>query len=172
MSRKSALSPSHDAGGVATAGVYEQLLPEIRHQGHKRIGCVAGNRAANARRSSPAARFYGWMWMDPAVGMIGAVVIASWSLGLIRSSGMTLLDMVPDPSLSSRIKEMLELNGDRVSDLHIWRVGPGHSALVASLVTDEPQDPSIYRNLFDFKGLPMGRSTGDTSMGWEVKYNV
>jgi cation diffusion facilitator family transporter len=59
-----------------------------------------------------AARFYGWMWMDPAVGMIGAMVIATWSLGLIRSSGMTLLDMVPDPSLSSRIKEMLELNGD------------------------------------------------------------
>jgi Co/Zn/Cd efflux system component len=69
------------------------------------------------------------MWIDPAVGLIGAVVIISWSIGLIRSSGMTLLDMVPDPSLSSRIKEMLELNGDRVSDLHIWRVGPGHSAL-------------------------------------------
>jgi cation diffusion facilitator family transporter len=101
-----------------------------------------------------AARFYGWMWTDPAVGMIGAMVIATWSLGLIRSSGMTLLDMVPDPSLSSRIKEMLELNGDRVSDLHIWRVGPGHSALVASLVTDEPQDPSIYKaRLKGLKGL-------------------
>ncbi len=92
-----------------------------------------------------AARFYGWIWMDPAVGLIGAMVIASWSMGLIRSSGMTLLDMVPDPSLSSRIKERLELNDDRVSDLHIWRVGPGHSALVASVVTDEPQDPSIYK---------------------------
>ena len=92
-----------------------------------------------------AARFYGWMWMDPAVGLIGAMVIASWSVGLIRSSGMTLLDMVPDPSLSSRIKERLELNDDRVSDLHIWRVGPGHSALVASVVSDEPQDPSFYK---------------------------
>jgi cation diffusion facilitator family transporter len=101
-----------------------------------------------------AARFYGWVWMDPAVGMIGAVVIAFWSVGLIRSSGMTLLDMVPDTSLSSRIKQMLELNGDRVSDLHIWRVGPGHSALVASLVTDGPQDPSIYKaRLKGLKGL-------------------
>ena len=101
-----------------------------------------------------AARFYGWMWIDPAVGMIGAVVIASWSVGLIRSSGMTLLDMVPDPSLSVRIKEMLELNGDRVSDLHLWRVGPGHSALVASVVSDEPQDPSIYKaRLKGLKGL-------------------
>ena len=101
-----------------------------------------------------AARFFGWMWMDPAVGLIGAVVIASWSVGLIRSSGMTLLDMVPDPSLSARIKERLELKGDRVSDLHIWRVGPGHSALVASIVTDEPRDPSIYKaRLKGLKGL-------------------
>jgi cation diffusion facilitator family transporter len=101
-----------------------------------------------------AARFYGWVWMDPAVGMIGAVVIAFWSVGLIRSSGRTLLDMVPDPSFSSRIREMLELNGDRVTDLHVWRVGPGHSALIASVVTDEPQDPSIYKaRLKGLKGL-------------------
>jgi cation diffusion facilitator family transporter len=101
-----------------------------------------------------AARYYGWVWMDPAVGIIGAIVIASWSFGLIRSSGMTLLDMVPDPSLPSRIKERLEVNGDRMSDLHIWRVGPGHSALVASVVTDDPQDPSIYKTrLKGLKGL-------------------
>jgi cation diffusion facilitator family transporter len=101
-----------------------------------------------------SARFYGWTWMDPAVGLIGAMVIASWSVGLIRTSGMTLLDMVPDPSLSARIKEKLELNGDRVSDLHVWRLGPGHSALVSSVVTDEPQDPSIYKaRLQGLKGL-------------------
>jgi cation diffusion facilitator family transporter len=97
-------------------------------------------------------RYYGWVWMDPAAGIIGAVVIASWSISLIRSSGTTLLDMVPDPSLSFRIKEQLEVNGDRVSDLHIWRVGPGHTALVASVVTDEPQDPSIYKARL--RGLP------------------
>ena len=99
-----------------------------------------------------AARYYGWVWMDPAAGIVGAVVIASWSISLIRSSGITLLDMVPDPSLLFRIKERLEIKGDRVSDLHIWRVGPGHTALVASLVTDEPQDPSIYTARL--RGLP------------------
>jgi len=99
-----------------------------------------------------AARYYGWVWIDPAVGIVGALVIASWSMSLIRSSGMTLLDMVPDASLSSRIKERLEINGDRVSDLHIWRVGPGHSAVVASVVTEEPQDPSIYK--VRLRGLP------------------
>jgi cation diffusion facilitator family transporter len=99
-----------------------------------------------------AARYYGWVWMDPVAGIIGAVVIASWSISLIHSSGVTLLDMVPDASLSSRIKERLEIKGDRVSDLHIWRVGPGHTALVASVVTDEPQDPSIYKARL--RGLP------------------
>lgn len=99
-----------------------------------------------------AARYYGWVWMDPAAGIIGAVVIASWSISLLRSSGTTLLDMVPDPSLSLRIKERLEVAGDRVSDVHIWRVGPGHTALVASVVTDEPQDPSIYKARL--RGLP------------------
>jgi cation diffusion facilitator family transporter len=101
-----------------------------------------------------AARFYGWVWMDPAVGIIGAIVIGSWSIGLIRSAGMTLLDIVPDASLSSQVRETLEINGDRVSDLHIWRVGPGHSALVVSLVSDRPQDPAIYKaRLQDLGGL-------------------
>jgi cation diffusion facilitator family transporter len=92
-----------------------------------------------------AARYYGWLWIDPAVGIVGAVVIASWSISLIKTSGMTLLDMVPDAALSSQIRQRLEIEGDRVSDLHVWRVGPGHSALVAAVVTDRPQDPSVYK---------------------------
>jgi Co/Zn/Cd efflux system component len=83
--------------------------------------------------------------MDPAVGIIGAIVIASWSIGLIRSASVTLLDMVPDTSLASQVREKLEANDDRVSDLHIWRVGPGHSALVVSVVSDQPQDPAAYK---------------------------
>lgn len=92
-----------------------------------------------------AAKFYGWVWMDPAVALIGALVIASWSLSLIRSSGATLLDMVSDPSVAARLRERLEQDGDRISDLHLWRVGPGHSAVIASLVSDHPQDPAIYK---------------------------
>jgi Co/Zn/Cd efflux system component len=55
------------------------------------------------------------------------------------------LDMVPESALSKRIIERLELKDDRVSDLHVWQVGPGHSAVIASLVTHEPEDPSVYK---------------------------
>jgi cation diffusion facilitator family transporter len=92
-----------------------------------------------------SARFYGWVWMDPATGLIGAVVIAFWSLGLMRSAGRMLLDMVPDTELSRRIRERLEIDDDRVSDLHVWQIGPGHSAVVASVVTHEPEDASVYK---------------------------
>jgi Co/Zn/Cd efflux system component len=98
------------------------------------------------------ALYLGWVWMDAAVGIIGAIVVASWSIGLIRSSATSLLDMVPDPGLASRIKEKLEIDGDRVSDLHLWRVGPGHAAVVASVVTHAPRDPSFYKDRL--KGLP------------------
>jgi len=93
-----------------------------------------------------AARFGGWTWMDPLVGLIGACVIAAWSLSLIRSAGAVLLDMVPDPTLSSLIRERLEVHGDIVSDLHLWRVGPGHAALIATVVSDQPQSAAAYKS--------------------------
>jgi Co/Zn/Cd efflux system component len=65
------------------------------------------------------------------MGIIGACVIGVWSLRLIRSSGAVLLDMVPHPKLASVVKERLELQGDKVSDLHLWRLGPGHTAVIA-----------------------------------------
>ena len=83
--------------------------------------------------------------MDPAVGLIGAVVIAFWSVGLMRSAGKMLLDMAPESALSKKITERLEVRDDRVSDLHVWQVGPGHSAVIASVVTHEPEDPSVYK---------------------------
>ena len=92
-----------------------------------------------------SARFYGWVWMDPAVGLIGSVVIAFWSVGLMRSAGKMLLDMAPESALFKKITERLEVRDDRVSDLHVWQVGPGHSAVIASVVTHEPEDPSVYK---------------------------
>jgi cation diffusion facilitator family transporter len=91
------------------------------------------------------ARFYGWLWIDPLVAIVGALVIAGWSWRLIRSSGAVLLDTVPDGTLAERIRNRLEVEGDKVSDLHLWRVGPGHCAVIAAVVSDHPRLPESYR---------------------------
>jgi cation diffusion facilitator family transporter len=88
---------------------------------------------------------FGWVWIDPLVGIIGAGVIVSWAVSLIRSSGAVLLDTVPRPELLHRIRERLETNGDRVTDLHLWRVGPGHSAVIVSILSDQPKSPDQYK---------------------------
>jgi cation diffusion facilitator family transporter len=90
-------------------------------------------------------RQYGWTWMDPAMGLVGALVIAHWSIGLLRSSGAVLLDAVLDTRLVAQIKESLEVDTDRVADLHVWRLGPGHAAVIAVLVTDHPSDIAQYK---------------------------
>src|SRR5678816_1210718 len=82
------------------------------------------------------------------------VVIANWSLRLLRNAGAVLLDTVVDPQLAARIRARLEVGGDRIADLHLWRVGPGHAALIASIVSDEPQSPESYKaRLADLEGL-------------------
>lgn len=99
-------------------------------------------------------RQYGWIWMDPAMGMIGACVIANWSWGLVRAAGAVLLDLRPDVELATEVRARLEGNGDRVADLHLWRVGPGHSAAVVSVVSDQPEPPAAYKaRLADLPGL-------------------
>jgi cation diffusion facilitator family transporter len=92
-----------------------------------------------------AAWAFGWSFMDPLVGLVGMVVIASWALSLIRTAGRVLLDTVPDPALAQRIRERIETGGDRVADLHLWQLGPGHAAVIASIVSDAPQAPSVYK---------------------------
>jgi len=89
---------------------------------------------------------FDWRWIDPVVGVVGACVIASWSYGLIRDAGAVLLDVVPDQGTASDIRRRLEIDGDRVSDLHLWQIGPGHRAAVVSIVTDRPQPPSVYKS--------------------------
>jgi cation diffusion facilitator family transporter len=96
----------------------------------------------------------GWTWTDPAVGLIGSVVIASWAFTLIRDAGSVLLDVSFDKRLEGDIRARLENGDDRVTDLHVWQLGPGHCAAVISLVSDAPLEPAIYKErLHDLKGL-------------------
>jgi cation diffusion facilitator family transporter len=76
-----------------------------------------------------------WVWIDPLVGMVGSAVIASWAYGLIRQSGAVLLDVASDKAVESAIRERLETRGDRITDLHLWQIGPGHQAAVVSIVS-------------------------------------
>ena len=90
------------------------------------------------------ARWLGWLWMDPLAGLIGALVIASWSYGLIRDTGAILLDMNPDRGLTSQIRQVVETSGDAVADLHLWRLGPGHLGAIVSVVTSNGRDEAHY----------------------------
>jgi cation diffusion facilitator family transporter len=91
------------------------------------------------------ARLFGWLWMDPLAGMIGALVIASWSYGLIRDTGAILLDMNPDPRLAAHLRRIIESGGDRLADLHLWRLGPGHLGAILSVATGQGRGPDYYR---------------------------
>jgi cation diffusion facilitator family transporter len=87
----------------------------------------------------------GWIWMDAAMGLVGAAVIANWSWGLVRSAGATLLDRRPESTLYADVMALLEREGDRVADLHLWRVGPGHVAAAITLCSARPQAPDHYK---------------------------
>lgn len=91
------------------------------------------------------ARVFGWLWMDPVAGIVGACVIASWSYGLIRDTGAILLDMNPDRRMEERLRQEIENDGDRLGDLHLWRLGPGHLGAILSVTTTEPRGPGYYR---------------------------
>ena len=100
------------------------------------------------------ARFFGWLWMDPLAGIVGALVIASWSYALIRDAGAVLLDMNPDPSMTAHLREAIESDGDRLADLHLWRLGPGHLGAIVSVATRQGRSVEYYRTrLARFRGL-------------------
>ncbi|MBS0462574.1 MAG: cation transporter [Proteobacteria bacterium] len=100
------------------------------------------------------ARAFGWLWMDPLAGIAGACVIASWSCGLIRDTGAILLDITPDRALADGLRRVIEQGGDRLADLHLWRVGPGHLAAILSVVTTHGRGADYYRGqLGRFKAL-------------------
>jgi len=93
-----------------------------------------------------AGLFFGTAWLDPLVGLAGAGVIASWSYGLIRDSGMVLLDAEDDPELAAEIRAMIESEMNaRVADLHLWRLGPGHRGLIVSLVCPDQNSAARVR---------------------------
>jgi cation diffusion facilitator family transporter len=96
-----------------------------------------------------AARFYDWNWLDPVIGIVGAGVIAHWSWRLMRDAGAVLLDAVPNRQLGEAIRKRLEVGDDRIADLHVWRLGPGHHGAIVSLVSHAPETVDHYKARLD-----------------------
>ncbi|MBJ2164364.1 CDF family Co(II)/Ni(II) efflux transporter DmeF [Acidovorax sp. IB03] len=93
-------------------------------------------------------RSYGWTWADPVMGVVGALVIARWSWSLIRDTGSVLLDAAAEgEEVRQEIREAIAPTGSKVTDLHVWQVGPGQFAAIVSLVVGDPQEPAHYKAL-------------------------
>lgn len=90
---------------------------------------------------------YGWAWLDPAMGIVGAVVIARWSWTLIRDAGRVLVDYVPaGEDLPAEIRAAVQSDNDVITDLHVWQVGPGHHAAIVALRSSAPATPEAYKS--------------------------
>ncbi len=94
-----------------------------------------------------AGYYAGLNWLDPVMGLLGMAVIAHWSINLLKTSGRVLLDVVPDPLLLSRIQQKLENQGVRITDLHLWRLGPEHLGLIVSITGQPAYSPDHYKQL-------------------------
>lgn len=94
------------------------------------------------------AKYYGWQWLDPVMGIVGALIIARWSYSMMKETSPVLLDESIDLKYKAAIKEKIESDADnRISDLHVWRVGPNHFAAIISLVSHTPKAPEYYKAL-------------------------
>jgi cation diffusion facilitator family transporter len=95
-----------------------------------------------------AGKYLGQKWLDPFMGLVGAALVTRWSWGLLRSSARVLLDMQAPGEVVEAIRNAIESEGDsRVSDLHVWSVGPGIHAAEIAIVSSRPLDPDSYYNL-------------------------
>ena len=95
-----------------------------------------------------AAKLFGATWLDPVMGVVGAVLVTRWSLGLLRETSRVLLDMQLSGNPTERLRQAIEAqDGDRVADLHLWSIGPGIQAAALVVVSDAPHSPDHYRAL-------------------------
>ena len=95
-----------------------------------------------------AGKYFGWVWMDPLMGIVGAGVIGIWCYGLLRDTGRILVDADTGEDEATEIRRAVEADKDNlVADLHVWRVGPRHLAAIVSVVTHFPRPPGHYKAL-------------------------
>jgi len=95
-----------------------------------------------------AGKYFDWIWMDATMGIVGAILITRWSIGLLKETSNVLLDSVPGKQLGKAITQAIESEDDnQIVDLHIWQIGPNSYGVIVSLVTHDPKDPEHYKAL-------------------------
>jgi cation diffusion facilitator family transporter len=92
-------------------------------------------------------KWQGWIWLDPAVGILGGIVVFRWSLGLIRQSGMDLLDAHDGSIDREKLVKKLEVDGSKVVDIHLWKLAPGQVGCEIIIRKNNNQRSSDYRDL-------------------------
>jgi len=93
-----------------------------------------------------AAKYFGFIWADPLMGIVGAILVARWSIGLLHSTSTILLDRQAPEDLRATIRETLEReSGTRIVDLHVWAIGPRMYSAIVSIVATEPREPDHYK---------------------------
>lgn len=94
------------------------------------------------------AKYFGFIWADPLMGIVGALLVARWSLGLLHSTSVVLLDRQGPDDLCDMIRHRIENEaGNRVVDLHLWAIGPKMYSAVIGIVANEPREPDHYKRL-------------------------
>jgi len=94
-----------------------------------------------------AGKYLGLNWLDPAMGIVGAILVAHWSFGLLASTSAVLLDHRAPATIENIIRQSIEAGGDRLTDPHVWAVGPGMYCVVIGVVSENPQPPEHYKSL-------------------------
>lgn len=92
-----------------------------------------------------AAKYFGWIWMDPIMGIVGSLLVANWSIGLIRTSSYTLLDYQAPPESLHALHQAVESETEKIADLHMWSIGPGIYSAMLTIVAQDPLDPESYK---------------------------
>ncbi len=93
-------------------------------------------------------KFWGWIWLDPIMGIVGAIIITRWSYGLLKQTSPILMDASIEEEYQKKIKEIIESDSDnRISDIHIWKIGANHYAAIIALVTHYPNSTEHYKRL-------------------------
>lgn len=91
-----------------------------------------------------AGKYAGWNWMDPAMGIVGAVLITRWSWHLLKDTSRVLLDQQRS-DLAQDVRGSIENDDARISDLHLWTIGPNIHAAIVSIVSHDPKSPGVYK---------------------------